>query len=135
MAFACTYDSAVTNVGLAQGSVIEQADINTLKSGVEELKAYLNGSGGYAVGASAVISGATGVVSDEFINSMRTLIGQIDGTVCCSCNYVCSNDHYCACNTEYTVCSCQSQSVCSPNCGCNGDYVVACSSNQGCVGN
>jgi|GEM_PF-6976456 len=135
MAFACTYDSAVTNVGLTQGSVVEAADVATLKNGVEELKTYLNGSGGYSAGATAVISGHTGIISDEFINSMRTLLGQLDGQTCCTCNYVCSNDHYCSCNTEYTVCSCEAQTVCSPNCGCNGDYVVACSSNTGCSGN
>ena len=126
MAFSCTYDSATTNLPISVGDLIENIDATTLVNAVTELKTYLNSQGGYSEGINNVINwGANAnIIDHDLVNSVRSTVENIDATTYCTCNYVCSGDNICACNSQTSSCSCQSQSFCSPNCGSNSTYVT-----------
>lgn len=131
MAFSCTYDNAVTNVGVDPNTPVELSDASALVNAANELKAYLNNQGGFNehIITNVAWGGDPNVIDSDLVISLRTMLEEIDPTLTCSCNYVCSNDNECTCNSQGNTCTCVSESHCSGVCGCDYD----CSCDHYCV--
>ena len=50
MAFTCTYDSIVSNLPINTNEEVDDSDVLSLINAVNELKDYLNNSGGFNAG-------------------------------------------------------------------------------------
>jgi len=120
MAFNCTYDSAVSNLPILTGEEVDDSDVSTLMNAVNELKDYLNNHGGFNAGITTSPSwGSNTIIHHQAIDSMRTVIEDIDGQSVCTCNYVCDSDQSCNCDNEYVNCTCEAETICSNDCSCN----------------
>lgn len=133
MAFSCTYDDAVTNVGVDPNTPVELSDASALVNAANELKAYLNTQGGFSEGITTNVAwgGDPNVIDSDLVISLRTMLEEIDPTSACGCNYVCSNDNECTCDTESSTCTCVAETHCNTVCACNYD----CSCNNNCACN
>jgi len=140
MAFNCSYDSAVSNLPISAGYVVNDSEINTLINAVNELKNYLNNDGGFNAGISSSPAwGSSTIIHNVAVASMRTVIEEIDPQTSCSCDYVCDSDQSCSCNSQYSTCSCEAETICSNDCSCNHqttnctcDSEVNCSNDCSC---
>jgi len=120
MAFTCTYDSIVSNLPINTNEEVDDSDVLSLINAVNELKDYLNNSGGFNAGITSSPNwGSTTIIHNQAVNSMREVIEDIDGQQVCTCDYVCNSDQACYCDSEYVTCTCEAESICSNNCVCN----------------
>lgn len=134
MAFNCSYDNATTNLTISAGTLVENVEVGTLVNAVNELKTYLNNSGGFNAGLTETVTwGLPTIIHHQVASSMRKLVDEIDPQTVCSCDYVCSSDNACACDTETSNCACESQTTCYPYCTCNSETnTCACEAESHC---
>jgi len=127
--FNCTYDLEVTNLGVDPDTPVELSDAAALVNAANELKDYLNGKGGFNENITTNVAWGSdpNVIDSDLVQSLRSMLEEIDPTSACSCNYVCSNDNQCTCDTESTTCTCVAETHCSAVCSCN--YVCSCNNN------
>jgi len=105
MAFTCPSDAALTALSISQGDIVTHSDVVTIANAINEIKNHMNNSStGYNVTIGSVNWGSdSSIIDADIIMSVRSMIDDIDPTTVCTCNYVCSNDNQCSCNSQFTT--------------------------------